>query len=123
MGATMTQMNTRIDATLKTRGDEALARAGYTPSQAIRTLWEFAAAHALEPGEIRRILPTACPSPEASEKRRKLREKVAAGPRIIERFCRERETTLADSPIATMRYKELRDLMYEEKLKEMGAQC
>ena len=36
-----TQMNTRIDRTLKSQGDEVLARFGYTPSQAIRGLYRF----------------------------------------------------------------------------------
>ena len=54
MSATMVQMNTRIDADLKQRGDEALKRAGFTPSQAIRALWEYAANHTLEPQAIRR---------------------------------------------------------------------
>lgn len=48
------QMNTRIDRTLKERGDAALARAGFTPSQAVRALWKFAAEH--EPKEIEVLL-------------------------------------------------------------------
>ncbi len=56
MTATMVQMNTRIDADLKRRGDEALERAGFTPSQAIRALWEYAANHTLDPQAIRRTL-------------------------------------------------------------------
>ena len=56
MTTTMVQMNTRIDADLKQRGDEALKRAGFTPSQAIRALWEYAANHTLEPQAIRRAL-------------------------------------------------------------------
>ena len=50
MTTTMVQMNTRIDADLKRRGDEALKRAGFTPSQAIRALWEYAADKAYEEG-------------------------------------------------------------------------
>lgn len=50
----MAQMNTRIDRRLKERGDAALARAGFTPSQAVRALWEFAAEH--EPEEIEMLL-------------------------------------------------------------------
>lgn len=50
----LTQMNTRIDRKLKERGDAALARAGFTPSQAVRALWKFAAEH--EPKEIEVLL-------------------------------------------------------------------
>ncbi|SCH80791.1 addiction module antitoxin%2C RelB/DinJ family [uncultured Collinsella sp.] len=35
-----TQMNIRMDAALKESGNAALARLGYTPSQAVRALWE-----------------------------------------------------------------------------------
>ena len=38
----VTQMNIRIDSTVKSEGDLALAQAGYTPTQAVRLLWEFA---------------------------------------------------------------------------------
>ena len=36
------QMNVRIDEGLKERGDEVFARAGFTPSQAVRAVWECA---------------------------------------------------------------------------------
>ncbi len=48
----MTQMNTRIDRTLKSQGDEVLARFGYTPSQAIRGLYRFLVAHRHEPAKV-----------------------------------------------------------------------
>lgn len=41
--STMVQMNTRIDRTLKQEGDRALKAAGYTPSEAVRALWDLAA--------------------------------------------------------------------------------
>lgn len=37
-----TQMNIRIDSAVKSEGDLALAQAGYTPTQAVRLLWEYA---------------------------------------------------------------------------------
>lgn len=46
------QMNTRIDSHLKTQGDRALAKAGYTPSEAVRFLWSWAAARAHSPEDI-----------------------------------------------------------------------
>lgn len=53
---TQVQMNARIDSELKKRGDEALLRAGYSPSRAIRALWGFAAMHANEPHAISSVL-------------------------------------------------------------------
>ena len=37
------QMNTRIDATLKAQGDATFAELGFTPSEAVRLMWGFAA--------------------------------------------------------------------------------
>lgn len=50
------QMNLRIDAQVKERGDAALAEAGYTPSQAVRAIWTFAAEHAHDPHAIKGLL-------------------------------------------------------------------
>ncbi|RNL48979.1 translation repressor RelB [Paraeggerthella hongkongensis] len=51
-----TQMNLRIEAQIKERGDAALAEAGYTPSQAVRVIWAFAAEHANDPHAIKGLL-------------------------------------------------------------------
>ena len=56
MSTSMVQMNTRIDQSLKQLGDEALLRAGYTPSQAVRKLWQFAVENAQNPRAIRDAL-------------------------------------------------------------------
>ncbi len=50
------QINARIDPQLKSRGDKALASAGFTPTQAVRSLWEFADRHASSPEDIARLL-------------------------------------------------------------------
>lgn len=39
------QLNTRIDAQVKEQGDAVLLRSGYTPSQAVRSLWSFVIEH------------------------------------------------------------------------------
>ena len=52
----VTQMNLRIDAQVKERGDTGLAQAGYSPSRAVRTLWEFAAAHVHDPRTVQDLL-------------------------------------------------------------------
>jgi len=36
------QINARIDSAVKLAGDRGLSEAGYTPTKAIRILWEFA---------------------------------------------------------------------------------
>ena len=49
MSTEMAQMNTRISRSLKERGDAALEKAGMTPSQAVRKLWDFAARNSHNP--------------------------------------------------------------------------
>ena len=55
MSTETAQINARINRTLKERGDAALEHAGYTPSQAIRNLWDFAARNAHNPRAIRTV--------------------------------------------------------------------
>lgn len=43
------QINARIDPDLKERGDRGLDRAGISPTQAVRALWELAARHSDDP--------------------------------------------------------------------------
>lgn len=68
------QMNTRLDALLKKQGDAALAAAGYSPSQAVRSLWTFAARNAAQPKLIGRTLASltseqvTCETDERNEK-------------------------------------------------------
>lgn len=50
------QMNIRIPSELKREGDEALKRLGFTPSQAIRGLYEFIAKTPRDEEEILRVI-------------------------------------------------------------------
>lgn len=54
--ASTSQVNARIDASLKQRGDKALADAGFTPTHAIRSLWELAVRYTDEPGKLASVL-------------------------------------------------------------------
>lgn len=72
MTTTAAQINVRLDADLKRSGDAALSRAGMTPSQAVRALWQLAASLADAPVCSR--IP-ACPVSARTEQRE--REKAA----------------------------------------------
>ena len=48
-----TQMNIRIDERLKALGDGAFEAIGWTPSQAARALWRFAAEHEGNPRALK----------------------------------------------------------------------
>ena len=54
--AVSTQMNIRIDASLKKHGDDALSSIGFTPTQAVRALWEHAAKRGEQLEEVKRFL-------------------------------------------------------------------
>ena len=115
--ADVVQMNTRIDRALKERGDEALARAGYSPSHAVRKLWERAAAHAQDPRAIRELLD---PSDNASDVGTARGEgKGSAWRRQAVGIATDafRQLGLAPSRItAESTYEELRDFAYEDRL-------
>lgn len=49
------QVNVRIEGSLKAAGDAAFTATGCSPSQAVRWLWSFAAAHAHD-GGLERML-------------------------------------------------------------------
>lgn len=54
--ARQTQMNTRIDVTLKEAGDAVLARLGYSPSAAVRGLWQFVVDHQDDAASVREVI-------------------------------------------------------------------
>ena len=53
---TLTQMNVRMGSQLKLTGDEALSSIGFTPTQAVRTLWQYAALRGEALEEVRQLL-------------------------------------------------------------------
>lgn len=70
------QMNIRMDTTLKAEGDAVLAAAGFSPSQAVRALWELALSYKDKPEELVAVLePSKVSTEEAAlkaERERKL---------------------------------------------------
>ena len=50
------QMNTRLDESLKQRGDMVFAQLGYTPTDVVRMMWQFAANNAGDPAKVKRQL-------------------------------------------------------------------
>ena len=55
------QLNARLDRELKESGDAALSLIGFTPTQAVRALWEKAARRGKDLEEVAKLL---CPSSE-----------------------------------------------------------
>ena len=90
-----TQMNIRIGKTLKERGDRVLSRAGYTPSQAVRALYEFAIKHEAEPETIAAML--ADGQDDNSDRRAARQEARRAALCDIDRLVDEQRTLLGAS--------------------------
>lgn len=55
MGATV-QLNARMNKSLKESGDEALALIGFSPTQAVRALWEKASRRGRDLEEVEALL-------------------------------------------------------------------
>lgn len=109
MGAVATsQINVRIDAELKQAGDEALAAAGLTPTQAVRALWALAKRHASEPEEIVSAL-----EPEETASRPDLECAIREGSGLVEKALAATGIGSAAQPDQRS-YDELKRDAYEE---------
>ena len=62
------QMNVRIDEDVKARGDEVFARAGFTPSQVVRAVWEYAE----QTGEVPAFMRASGADADEAERRRRI---------------------------------------------------
>lgn len=69
--ARQTQMNTRIDAALKEAGDAVLARLGYSPSAAVRGLWQFVVDHQDDAASVREVISPSAATALSDEAARK----------------------------------------------------
>ncbi len=122
MHGTLPQLNARIESDLKRSGDEALRNAGYTPSQAIRGLWDFAARHRHDPTAIRSVLEAdgtgLNDGSEPNEKRACALERMADGPRIVS-STREK-LGIPDSPSTDYSDDDLREWAHFDRLAERG---
>lgn len=92
MTTTAAQINVRLDADLKRSGDAALSRAGMTPSQAVRALWQLAASLADRPGALQDILSPDRARAEQHEREKAARRKLGLidqGSQLFAIACRE----------------------------------
>lgn len=112
--ATM-QMNTRIDRELKRRGDAALRRAGFTPTEGVRALYELAVRYEQEPDELLAALrpqTDAERDARADERARRVRL-IDEGAALCRDFCEHHD--IASDSVADVPYDVLRaDALLEE---------
>ena len=121
MSTEMAQMNTRISRSLKERGDAALERAGYSPSQAIRKLWDFAARNAHNPHAIQNLFDSedGAEKREAEEERARRRETALRGANIVADAYKRLGIEPSDWT-KNASYDEMRDYALLERLRERG---
>lgn len=110
----MVQMNVRIDADVKDDVDEILKRKGKNPSSVVRELWDFIR----DSGDTPDLQTKSEKADKETEKQRKLKA-IEDGANLLSRTLKE--AGLPDDgkdPFEGMTYKEIRDLMYEEKYED-----
>lgn len=117
------QVNARIDARLKEEGDAGLAAAGYTPTQAVRSLWELASRHRDDPAAIRSALdPTdgSVTPDELAERQRRL-DALRRGLGLLESFYERQGIAGVTDPLR-QQYSddEYYELLREEHFREKG---
>ena len=83
-----TQMNIRIDETVKKNGDAVFARLGYSPTSIVRIIWGYAALNKDKPAQVKDLLHEVeqALSPSANEERAKRIQLAEAGPQEFLRF-------------------------------------
>ena len=120
MGLEIAQVNARIDASLKTAGDAALAKAGLTPTKAIRALWQRFAGLADRPEKIRELVESrdALAPAEQAEQERRL-NLAKEGSMIVSRSLAERGVVMPEG-FEELSYEELREQVLLERLRERG---
>lgn len=121
MASDTVQINARISRPLKERGDAALERAGYSPSQAIRKLWDFAANNAHNPRAIQSMFGVEEESTQrdAEEERARRREAMRKDMNIVADAYERCGITPSDWT-TNASYEEMRDYALLERLRERG---
>ena len=109
------QMNIRIDEQVKREGDEVFGSLGYSPTQVVRSVWEFAAAHRDAPEIVRWALEeVGDQSPVAGEAL--LLEASSTCARLREQFGIVAPDTLEDLDYQAIRERAMRERLHDRGL-------
>lgn len=110
------QMNIRMESSLKGAGNAALEQLGFTPSQVVRAVWEYVAVQGSLPSPIMRILQgqgaDAGASPASGEDAR------IDGSQIVSAFYQR--TGIPEPTQGSVDYEKLRELAAVEQLEGWG---
>lgn len=119
------QMNIRMQESIKERGEKAFAHIGLTPSEAVRKLWDFAARHENDPKALQGLIAELdeVDTPEEAAQPSKL-ESLQEIDRMRENLYSElgiAPTPLSENDAERIAYYEkLTEQHYYEKLQDWG---
>lgn len=121
------QMNVRIDRNLKAAGDRAFDSIGYTPTQVIRAVWEFAARNAADREALlgmARLLQdpreSARAESEAATRDAEFERWLTCGPDIVRGYARETGLTIDSLPaLSTEDYDKLLEDALDEDFRSL----
>lgn len=108
------QMNVRIDAKTKAHGDAVFARSGFTPSQVVRAVWEYA-------GRTGTLPP--CMQQDASDQHNEcVQRRVRDGFGLAVRLAGTQgfDVASAGNVLQGATWRDLRDDVYDEMLDALG---
>ncbi len=120
-GNATAQINVRLNPLLKQRGDEGLASAGLSASQAIRALWDLAARNAENPAAIQRSLFPEKVARDDAEQDESQRSRIAAierGSHIVEDAYKAAGLPWS-SPKPEPSYEELKEQAYFDRYADL----
>jgi RHH-type rel operon transcriptional repressor/antitoxin RelB len=105
------QLNTRIDPELKRRGDAVFARAGLTPSEVVRAVWQEAA-------DTQRVPECVMRTREEDPERARRRQAIQEGAECVRAHMKSLGIRPSYTPLD---YEQLRDEMYDAMIERMEA--
>ena len=111
------QINVRVAESLRVQGNLALEEAGWSPSRAVRAVWQFAAQHKGNPTELRLALERLEGSPQHSPSEKLLL--LEEGRSMVDKGMAELGLSISPE-LANLPYDKLREMAYSEMLEEMG---
>ena len=109
------QMNIRMDSALKASGNAVIAELGYTPSQVVRALWEFATVQGTLPPALTRLLRD---DRDANTTDGGAPDRASEGAALVSSFYRQ--VGIEEPADSTIDYDELRQLAAAEQLEKWG---
>lgn len=115
----MSQMNVRIDDDIRIEGNLALEEVGWTPSQAARALWSYAARNRQHPRKLREMMSSLEGSPGSEKEKPQPSEAVLRASRIYDEFC-DKVGIDSSKPREALPYEQLKEEAFLERWQERG---